>query len=103
MADFRFRAAAALELRRQQETTAGTTLARAEALCREAEAHVLEGEQTRREAQETLRNVERRGTDVGTIDWHRAWIVRLAASVEMLEGRGRGARAGCASGGVCVA
>jgi flagellar export protein FliJ len=82
MADFRFRAAAALDLRRQQETTASTALAQAEALFREAEARTAQAERDRRSAQERQIAAERQGTDAGTLAWHRNWIVRLAAVVD---------------------
>ncbi|HWB28892.1 MAG TPA: flagellar FliJ family protein [Vicinamibacterales bacterium] len=84
MAEFRFRAAAALELRKQQETAASTALARAEALLREAEARVQQAARDRQTAQETQRSAERRGTDAGTIEWHRNWIVRLTTAVDAL-------------------
>lgn len=84
MAEFRFRAAAALELRKQQETAASTALARAEALFREAEARVQQAARDRQAAQETQRSAERRGTDAGTIEWHRNWIVRLTTAVDAL-------------------
>jgi flagellar export protein FliJ len=85
MADFRFRAAAALELRRQQETAAATALARAEALFREAERQVQEGEANRRTAQEAQGDAEHRGSDAWTLDWHRNWIVSLTATVDALK------------------
>jgi flagellar protein FliJ len=82
MAAFRFRAAAALELRRQQETAAATTLTRAEALFHAAEAQAEHAETTRRTAQETLASAERRGTDISALEWHRNWIVKLTMTVE---------------------
>lgn len=82
MADFRFRAAAALELRRQQETQASTVLAQAEALFRAAEARAEQAELDRRAAQDQQVAAERRGSDAGTLDWHRNWIVRLAEAVD---------------------
>jgi flagellar export protein FliJ len=84
MADFRFRAGAALELRRQQETAAATDLARAEAHFREAEAQVTHAEQQRRTAQDQQLSAERLGSDAGTLAWHRNWIVRLAVTVDTL-------------------
>jgi flagellar protein FliJ len=84
MADFRFRAAAALELRRQQETAAATDLARAEAQLREAEARVANAEAQRRTAQDQQQTAERHGSDAGTLAWHRNWIARLAGTVEAL-------------------
>lgn len=82
MADFRFRAAAALELRRQQETAAATALARAEGLFHEAQALADGADQARIDAQEAQRSAERRGTDMATLEWHRNWIVRLTQTVE---------------------
>jgi flagellar FliJ protein len=78
MNDFRFRAAAALELRRKQETEAGTALARAEAELRASEQLSAQAESARRVAQERLLSVERHGSDVATLIWHRNWIVRLS-------------------------
>lgn len=82
MADFRFRAAAALELRRQQETAAATALARAEGLFREAQAVLARADEARATAQDAQRTTERRGTDIATLEWHRNWIVRLTLTVE---------------------
>lgn len=78
MSDFRFRAAAALELRRKQETDAGTALARAEAELRASEQLSAQAETARRAAQQRLMSVERHGSDVTTLLWHRNWIVRLS-------------------------
>jgi flagellar export protein FliJ len=86
MATFRFRALAALELRRQQETSSATALARAEAAFREAKSDLDTAEAMRRTAQEQALTVERQGTDSHTLLWHRNWIVRLAEIVEL---RGR--------------
>lgn len=82
MADFRFRAAAALELRRQQETGAATALSVAEAALRAAEGRVDEAESGRRVAQDQQQSAERRGSDVAAITWHRDWVVRLGQVVE---------------------
>lgn len=84
MPAFRFRAAAALELRRKQETDAATELAKLEALLRAAEARVSDTETQRQRAQDDQRDVERRGTDAGTLAWHRHWITRLAAAIDAL-------------------
>jgi flagellar export protein FliJ len=78
MTDFRFRAAAALELRRKQETEAATALARAEAELRASEQLSAQAESARRVAQERLLSVERHGSDVATLIWHRNWIVKLS-------------------------
>lgn len=78
MTDFRFRAAAALDLRRKQETAAGTALAAAEAEFRAAEARAAQADADRRAAQAQQLAAERRGSDAVALDWHRNWIVRLS-------------------------
>jgi flagellar FliJ protein len=78
MSDFRFRAAAALDLRRRQETDAGTALARAEAEFRASEQQAALAEAARRTAQVQLMSIEKHGSDVSTLIWHRNWIVRLS-------------------------
>ncbi|ODS53941.1 MAG: hypothetical protein ABS36_12110 [Acidobacteria bacterium SCN 69-37] len=77
MSEFRFRAAAALELRRTQEHEAGLARARAEAAVREAERVAAVADGVRRTAQQRLQILERHGSDVATFMWHRNWIVRL--------------------------
>ncbi len=78
MREFRFRAAAALELRRKEENDAGAALARAEAELRSAEQIAQKADASRRSAQQRLTSVERHGSDVATLMWHRNWIVRLS-------------------------
>lgn len=85
MPDFRFLAAAALELRRRQENNAGNVLVHAEARFRQAEPAKQAAETQRRHGQIAQVEVSRRGTDVATIEWHRNWILRLAATVERLQ------------------
>lgn len=82
MADFRFRAQAALDLRRKQEDEAATALAQAESACRLAEARRDRAEADRRTAQEQLATAQRFGSDISTLLWHRNWIARLAAEVD---------------------
>ncbi len=82
MSDFRFRAAAALDLRQKQETDAATVLAQAEAELRAAEARVEQAEADRQTAQEQQVVAERRGSDIATLLWHQNWIVRLGAAVD---------------------
>ena len=77
MATFRFRAEAALELRRQQETAAARTLATSEAALRTAEAKVEQAERDRRSAQEQQVQALRHGSDVAAMTWHRDWVARL--------------------------
>ena len=82
MAAFRFRAAAALELRHRQETAAATVLSRAEGALHAAESRLTESQQQRRLAQDHAATAERQGTDGQTVLWHRNWIVRLSDAVE---------------------
>ena len=84
MREFRFRAAAALELRRQQENAAGAALAQAEARFHEAEAVLQAAIAKRQTAQAVESETTRRGTDSATLEWHRNWIVRLATDVRRL-------------------
>jgi flagellar export protein FliJ len=79
---FRFRAAAALELRQQQENAAATLLSRAEAAFHAARAAVDDAERQKQLAQEHALSVERRGTDGQTLLWHRNWIVHLSHGVD---------------------
>jgi flagellar export protein FliJ len=80
MAAFHFRAAAALDLRRREETTAAAALSRAEARFHEAEAERDRADAERAAAQADLVTIARRGIDPGVLEWHRNWIVRLAAN-----------------------
>lgn len=84
MADFRFRAAAALELRRRQENDAGAALALAEGRFHRAEASLEAGVANRSAAQTTQIEEARKGTSVAALEWHRNWIIRLAATVDRL-------------------
>jgi flagellar export protein FliJ len=82
MRAFRFRAEAALDLRRREESDALLAKAQAEARFSEAE-QALAAERVRREtAQMDQAALERRGSDLGTLLWHRNWIVRLASDIE---------------------
>ena len=85
MREFRFRAAAALELRRRQEHDAGSVLVHAEARFRQSQAAKEAAEVQRRTAQTSQVEQSRCGTDVATLEWHRNWIIRLAATVERLQ------------------
>jgi flagellar export protein FliJ len=83
VSDFRFRAAAALELRIRQENDAATALAVATAALRAAEAQVRTAEVARDAARQEQTLVERRGSDISTLAWHRNWLVRLGVAIEM--------------------
>lgn len=81
MAPFRFRAAAALDLRRTQEQQAATALARVEAHFREASEACEAAERHRTQAQADQMAQSFRGIDASTLFWHRNWITRLQATV----------------------
>lgn len=85
MAAFRFRAAAALELRRTQETNAQAALAREEARFRELREARLALGRTQAQARSGELSRERAGTDGTTLSWHRTWMIQLTASAERLE------------------
>lgn len=82
MAIFRFRVAAALELRRKQEHSAAVTLAQEELRLREARALRSDAETHRQDAQAQEAQCVRAGTDIHTLLWHRNWIVKLTATVD---------------------
>ena len=84
MSDFRFRAAAALELRRQQERAAAAAYGRADVAWRDATALVEQARAARQSAQNTLTDVQGRGTDIATLLWHRNWISHAAEAVNRL-------------------
>jgi flagellar export protein FliJ len=84
MSEFRFRAAAALELRRHQERAAAAAYGRADAALRDAIARVEQARAARQSAQNTLTDLQGRGTDIATLLWHRNWISRSAEAVDRL-------------------
>lgn len=84
MSEFRFRAAAALELRRHQERAAAAAFGRADAALRDATALVEQARVARQSAQNTLTDLQGRGTDIATLLWHRNWISRSAEAVDRL-------------------
>jgi flagellar export protein FliJ len=84
MRPFRFRALAALDLRRQQEQDAAIAMARVEAHFREAEAACDAIERHRVLAQEAQMAHASKGIDEATLFWHRNWIIRLQATANDL-------------------
>lgn len=84
MAAFRFRAAAALELRRTQEKDAHTALSRAEARFHELRTAHAQLSGTSVQAQTSELSRERAGTDGTSLEWHRTWIIHLRASADRL-------------------
>jgi flagellar export protein FliJ len=84
MAVFRFRAAAALELRRREERAASGVLSRAEARFHELQAETDRLAARRAEAHAGHDACLRGGTDSGRLLWHRTWIDQLTASAGRL-------------------
>jgi flagellar export protein FliJ len=85
MSNFRFRAAAALELRQKQEDAAAIARSTAIAALSEARERWEQADRGRRDAQALQMDRQRHGTDVAAIDWHRNWITRLTALGEQLK------------------
>jgi flagellar export protein FliJ len=83
MATFRFRAAVVLDLRLKQEQAALALRSQAEARFRDAVGTVTATETRRHGSQQELTALERRGSDLGAILWHRNWIERLRGLVEL--------------------
>jgi flagellar export protein FliJ len=77
MKPFRFRAEAALELRRKQEDLARVAHAAATTALHAAEVRVVEARQALDLATETSAASERDGIDAWLLTWHRSWIERL--------------------------
>ena len=84
MRPFRFRAAAALDLRRKQEEDALKALGRVEAQFHEAKEACAAMEGQRKKALDEQLAQSRRGVDMATLFWHRNWITRLQAAVDDL-------------------
>ena len=84
MAPFRFRAAAALDLRRKQEDEAAAALAAEEARFREVSEALAAVEAQRRAAQQDALKHSTHGIDAATLFWHRNWITRLRVSADGL-------------------
>ena len=83
MATFRFRAAVVLDLRLKHEQAALALRSQAEGRFREAVGTVTATETRRHGSQQELAALERRGSDLGAILWHRNWIDRLRGLVEL--------------------
>jgi flagellar export protein FliJ len=82
MAPFRFRAGAALDLRRRQEDAAAAVLGQAEARFHELSSELIAAEAHRTRALADQAAQAMRGIDVATLFWHRNWIIRLRATVD---------------------
>jgi flagellar protein FliJ len=77
MAAFRFRASAALDLRRKQEDEAASVLAAAEARFHEGNELLAQVERQRARALAEHAEQSRRGIGAAALCWHRNWITRL--------------------------
>ena len=71
---FRFRAAAALDMRRKQEATARLALAVAENAVMSATQQAREAADRVSEEGRRLVDAQREGTEAWRVQWHRAWI-----------------------------
>jgi flagellar export protein FliJ len=76
MRPFRFRAQAALLLRRKEEDVARQDLARAERAREAAQARAEAAAATVRQAAEAAHDARQRGVEAWRVDWHRSWITR---------------------------
>lgn len=81
MPDFKFRAQAALDLRRTQEDEAAAALARVEAAYHAAQAAETGAMTDRQSACDTLQAAERSGIGAGALEWHWNWIHRLSGEI----------------------
>jgi flagellar biosynthesis chaperone FliJ len=77
MKPFRFRAAAALDLRRQQEDAARLTHTIAANAARAADARLADAVVAVRGAEQTSAATTRAGVESWLLTWHRCWIDRL--------------------------
>ena len=84
MKPFRFRAAAALELRRREEHEAATALAGATAHFHEGKTACTAVERQRASAARAQSAQAARGIDAATLAWHRNWITRLQHTLDQL-------------------
>ena len=82
MKPFRFRAAAALDLRRKREDEARLAHAQAEIESRAAAARVAQARGAVDRAVAESASTAQAGADAWFITWHRSWITRLRLEVD---------------------
>ncbi|MEO7191681.1 MAG: flagellar FliJ family protein [Vicinamibacterales bacterium] len=85
MPTFRFRASVALDLRRKEEASALAARALAQARFHELQSAIAAAREDQDRARADLTTLERQGTEVGTLLWHRNWNTRLTAAIERLQ------------------
>lgn len=78
---FRFRAAAALEIKRKQEDQARLVAAKADTEWRDARQRATDAADAVRRDREALAGAQRHGIESWRAQWHRAWIGRLELEV----------------------
>src|SRR5581483_44574 len=83
MRPFRFRAAAALEIRRKQEDQARIALQRAESALQTAHSGLRAAMDAESDAKDALCAAQSAGTPAYLIGWHRSWIVNRQSEVEV--------------------
>jgi flagellar export protein FliJ len=83
MRKFRFRAAAALELRRKAEDRARELLAAATAASDAAQARATAATSAAAAAGDAFVDRQRGGVDRTQMDWHRTWIARLQIEADV--------------------
>jgi flagellar biosynthesis chaperone FliJ len=71
---FKFRAAAALDVRRKEEDAARILVAKAESAVVAAQARLREAEVAVADERRTLADMQRQGSEAWRLQWHRTWI-----------------------------